>query len=71
MEAIRTGWSAERLDDLKLGVDDGFEEVKGSIVRLDDRIHQLEQAMIIAVVAICTMMFAGFGALITLFATHF
>jgi hypothetical protein len=71
MEAIRTGWSDERLDDLKLGVDDGFEEVKGSIVRLDDRIHQLEQAMIIAVVAICTMMFAGFGALITLFATHF
>jgi hypothetical protein len=71
MEAMRTSWSDERLDDLKLSVDDGFAEVKGSIVRLDDRIHQLRHAMIIAVVAICTMMFAGFGALITLFATHF
>lgn len=68
---IRTRWSDERLDDLQESVDDGFEEVKGSIVRLDDRIHQLQHAMIIAVVAICTMMFAGFGALITLFATHF
>jgi hypothetical protein len=57
----------ERLDDLKESVD----EVKGSIVRLDDRVHQLQHAMTIAVVAICTMMFAGFGALITLFATHF
>jgi hypothetical protein len=71
MEAMRTRWSDERLDDLKLSVDDGFGEVKVSIVRLDDRVHQLQHTMIIAVVAICTMMFAGFGALITLFATHF
>lgn len=67
----RARWSDERLDDLKQSVDDGFTEVKGSIVRLDGRINDLRHAMIIAVVAICTMMLAGFGALITLFATHF
>jgi hypothetical protein len=73
MEAMgaRTRWSDERLDDLKGSVDGGFAEVKASIVRLDERIHRMQQAMIIAVVAICTMMFAGFGAIITLFATHF
>jgi archaellum component FlaC len=71
MEAMRTRWSDERLDDLKEGVDDGFKDIKESIVRLDGRIHQLQHAMILAVVAICTMMFAGFGALITLFAIHF
>jgi hypothetical protein len=71
MEAMRTRWSDERLDDLKRSVDDGFKEVKGSIDRLDGRIDNLQQAMIIAVVAMCAMMFAGFGALITLFAMHF
>jgi hypothetical protein len=60
MEATRTRWSDERLDDLKLSVDE-----------LNRRIGGLQHAMIIAVVAMCTMMFAGFGALITLFATHF
>jgi hypothetical protein len=62
MEAIsgRTRWSDERLDDLKASVDS---------LRLS--VEALRHAMIIAVVAICTMMFAGFGALITLFATHF
>jgi hypothetical protein len=71
MEAMRTRWSDERLDDLKKSVDDGFKEVKGSIDRLGGRVDNLQQAMIIAVVAMCTMMFAGFGALITLFAMHF
>jgi hypothetical protein len=56
----RTRWSDERLDDLKASVDSLRVSVEG-----------LQHAMIIAVVAICTMMFAGFGALITLFATHF
>ena len=62
MEAIgvRTRWSDERLDDLKASVDS---------LRLS--VESLQHAMIIAVVAICTMLFAGFGALITLFATHF
>jgi len=58
--AARTRWSDDRLDDLKASVD-----------RLDDRIGALQHAMIISVVAMCTMMFAGFGALITLFAMHF
>jgi hypothetical protein len=57
---IRTRWTDERLDDLKASVDS---------LRLS--VESLQHAMIIAVVAICTMMFAGFGALITLFATHF
>jgi hypothetical protein len=58
--ATRTRWSDDRLDDLKASVD-----------RLDERIGALQHAMIICVVAMCTMMFAGFGALITLLATHF
>ena len=57
-------WTDKRLDDLKGTVDDGFKEVNG-------RIDRLQHAMNIAVVANCTMLFAGFGALITLFATHF
>ena len=60
MEAMRTRWSDERLDDLKESVDG----VRAAV-------EQLQHAMVIAVVAICTMMFAGFGALITLFANHF
>ena len=57
---MRTRWSDERLDDLK-----------GSVDSLRLSVENLQRAMIIAVAAICTMMFAGFGALITLFATHF
>ncbi|HVX33521.1 MAG TPA: hypothetical protein VHA80_10320 [Solirubrobacterales bacterium] len=71
MQAARTEWTDPRLDDLKQSVDEGFGEVKGSIVRLDGRIDRLQQTMIVVAVAMCTMMFAGFGALITLFATHF
>jgi hypothetical protein len=58
--SIRTRWSDERLDDLKASVDS---------LRLS--VERLQHAMIVAVVAICTTMFAGFGALITLFATRF
>jgi len=58
--SMRTRWSDERLDDLK-----------GSVDSLRLSVENLQRAMIIAVAAICTMMFAGFGALITLFATHF
>jgi hypothetical protein len=69
MEAapMRSEWSDNRLDDLKESVDG----VRRGLDRVDGRIDKLQQAMVIAVVAMCTMMFAGFGALITLFATHF
>ena len=60
MEAMRTRWSDERLDDLRASVDG----VKVAVERL-------QHAMVTAVVAICTMMFAGFGALLTLYAMHF
>jgi hypothetical protein len=60
MEAARTRWTDERLDDLKASVDG-----------LRVSVESLQHTMNVAVVAICTMMFAGFGALITLFATHF
>jgi hypothetical protein len=61
MEATeRTGWSDKRLDDLKASVD-----------RLDSRVDSLQHSMVIGFIAMCTMMFAGFGAMITLFATHF
>lgn len=71
MEAERIRWSDERLDDLKQSVDVGFAEVKGRIDRLDDRVDRLQHAMVMGFLAMGTMMFAGFGAMITLFATHF
>jgi hypothetical protein len=67
MEATRTRWNDDRLDDLKESVD----RLANSVDRLDGRIDKLQHAMVIAVTAMCTMMFAGFGAMITLFATHF
>jgi hypothetical protein len=61
MEATaRTGWSDERLDDLKASVD-----------RLDSRVDSLQHSMVIGFIAMCSMMLAGFGAMITLFAMHF
>jgi hypothetical protein len=62
MEAIgaRTRWTDERLDDLK-----------GSVDRIDGRIDSLHRTMIIGFISLATMMVGGFGALITLFATHF
>jgi hypothetical protein len=61
MEAIpRSRWSDERLDDLKASFD-----------RLDSRVDRLQQTMVIGFIAMGTMMFAGFAAMITLFATHF
>jgi hypothetical protein len=64
-------WSDGRLDDLKAGMDDGFRKVEGRLDAVDARIDGLQQTMVTALIALCSMMFAGFGALITLFATHF
>ena len=64
-------WSDGRLDDLKAGMEDGFRKVEGRLGIVDARINGLQQTMVVALIALCTMMFAGFGALITLFATHF
>jgi hypothetical protein len=61
MEAMaRSRWSDERLDDLKTSVDS-----------LSGRVDGLQQTMVIGFIAMGTMMFAGFAAMITLFATHF
>jgi len=60
MEAMPTRWSDDRLDDLKASVD-----------RLDGRVDRLQHSMVIGFIAMGTMMFAGFGAMITLFAIHF
>ena len=60
MEAMPTRWSDDRLDDLKASVD-----------RLDGRVDRLQHSMVIGFIAMGTMMFAGFGAVITLFAIHF
>jgi hypothetical protein len=67
MEAMRTKWSDERLHDLKSSVDD----VKKSVDRLAGRVDRLQHSMVIGFIAMGTMMFAGFGAMLTLFATHF
>jgi hypothetical protein len=64
-------WSDGRLDDLKAGMDEGFRKVEGRFDAVDARINGLQQTMVIALIGLCTMTFAGFGALITLFATHF
>jgi hypothetical protein len=73
MEAAntRSRWADERLDDLKQGVDDGFKEVNGSIARLDGRVDALHRTMVLGFLSLATMMLAGFGAMITLFATHY
>ena len=71
MEAARTEWTDKRLDDLKAGMDEGFTKVEGRLDAVDGRINGLQQTMVIALIALCSMMFAGFGALITLFALHF
>ncbi|MBS1884468.1 MAG: hypothetical protein JSS97_16100 [Actinobacteria bacterium] len=60
MEAMRTRWPDERIDDLK-----------GTLDRVDNRVDALYRAMLIGFISLGTMMFAGFAALITLFATHF
>lgn len=60
MTAMRTRWPDERVDDLKEAVDG----VKVAVERL-------QQSMIVAVIAICSMMFAGFSAMVVLYATHF
>jgi hypothetical protein len=70
-EERMTEWSDGRLDDLKAGMDEGFRKVEGRFDAVDARINGLQQTMVIALIGLCTMMFAGFGALITLFATHF
>jgi hypothetical protein len=61
MEAAgaRTRWTDERLDDLK-------ESVDSMRISIDDLRHTL----VLAVIGICTMMFAGFGAVLTLIATR-
>ena len=58
MEAMRSRWSDERIDDLKMSVD----EVRAAVERL-------QHSMVVAVVAICSMMFAGFSAMVVLYAT--
>ena len=70
-EERMVGWSDGRLDDLKAGMGDGFRKVEGRLDGVDARINGLQQTMVIALIALCTMIFAGFGALITLFAIHF
>jgi len=60
MTTTRTRWTDERIDDMKLTLD-----------RVDVRIDALYKAMLIGFVSLGTMMFAGFGAMITVFATHF
>jgi hypothetical protein len=70
-EERMTEWSDGWLDDLKAGMDEGFMKVEGRFDAVDARINGLQQTMVIALIGLCTMMFAGFGALITLFATHF
>lgn len=64
MEAERTRWSDERLDDLKESVDG----VRRTVERLDGRVDGLQHAMVIGFISLGTMMFGGFAALITLLA---
>jgi hypothetical protein len=61
----------EKFDGKFERVDEKFTEINGRLDRLDGRVESLRQSMVIGVIAMCTMTFAGFGALITLFALHF
>jgi hypothetical protein len=64
MEAMRTRWSDERLDDLKASVDG----LKGSVDRLDGRVDRLQHSMVIGFIAMGAM---NPMTILTLFATHF
>jgi hypothetical protein len=55
-----TRWTDERIDDMKETVD-----------RVDGRTDGLHRSMLIGFFSLGTMLFAGFGAMITLLATHF
>jgi hypothetical protein len=60
MTKPKSRWTDERIDDMKETVD-----------RVDSRTDSLHRTMLIGFFSLGTMMFAGFGAMITLFATHF
>jgi hypothetical protein len=60
MEAARTRWPDERIDDLKATVD-----------RIDSRIDALHRTMVIGFLSIAGLFVSCFGAMFTLFATHF
>jgi hypothetical protein len=81
MESVRDAWTDERLDDLAVRMDRGFErvdrdirdlrgEVNTRFDRVDARFESLERAMMQAVVALSVGMLAGFGGLAGLIATQ-
>jgi hypothetical protein len=52
-------------------VDERFDKVDLQIGRVNDRVDRLQHSLVMGFLAMGTMMFAGFGAIITLFVTHF
>jgi hypothetical protein len=64
MEAGRTEWTDKRLDG-------EFAQITQRFDRVESRLDDLQKTMIIGFISMCTMMFAGFGAILTLFAAHF
>jgi hypothetical protein len=71
MDTERTRWSDDRIDDLKMTVDDGFHRMDESFTAVNGRVDQLHHTMVVGFIALATLMVTGFGILITLFALHF
>ncbi len=78
MDSPPTRWNDDRLDEFASNVDRRFEQVERrfdhvdlQLAQVNSRVDGLHQTMVIGFIALGAMMFAGFGAMITLFATHF
>jgi hypothetical protein len=63
MEAMRSTWTDERLDDFKERVDSRFDKLETTVDRLGGRIDGLQHTMINGFIAIAVGMFASFVGL--------
>ena len=77
MEAMRSTWTDERLDDLNLRVDRGFdrvdrrfEQVDARFAEIDGRLFAIQKLLVQGFVALLGTMLAGFAAMIVLIATQ-
>jgi hypothetical protein len=69
MDANRSRWNDDRLDEFAANVDKRFDRVDHELARINDRLDDLVKAMIAATVALTGGMLAGFAGIIVLIAT--
>jgi hypothetical protein len=71
MDVRPSRWNDDRLDEFARNVDRRFDKVESELGRVNDRVDRVQHSLVMGFLAMGTMMFAGFGAMITLFVTHF